>query len=459
MLKQLSKHLAAFVFGVSTLLAQPAQAELIADPEGTKITYLEPLRTGISALSLVWNMHDTGFERMQAVAAGLTSTLSGGTQTRSSYKIDSYAREKGIRHSVDIHGPHLMLTISAPAGVFPETLVHLENTLLEATYSGAWYARALEVAQPVIATLTRRPEHVLDELASYLNFAQDAETPTSANTHFQFGRPSQAVLRSGDEEVERRTFRLIRKLPMGDGQPKSLIKTWTDALLGAPDYSLPRGVIHFPDPTSTEMLILFVKAQEFEVETDQVATNLLKNYIGNGQGSEMFRVIRQEMRAAYDPQSSFYTQGKNKALMSMSATVEASRWPEVLGTIRGIYEQVRAGEIDREGLNILRNNLNRHYFESFFNDPIWGMRHYLDEYPVGAEGPIELPLFRAFSKVSADGIAETAPELLPPLDDYLLILMGGGESPSAELIANGYCALPRNTPLSHCLDQLESDQN
>ena len=56
-------------------------------------------------------------------------------------------------------------------------------------------------------------------------------------------------------------------------------------------------------------------------------------------------------------------------------------------------------------------------------------------------------------------IIANASSHLPPLDDYLLILIGGGPAPTAELKANGYCVLPPNTPLKHCLSELATVGN
>ena len=459
MLNRVSKIIAAAAIALSSMAAKPALAELIAHGDGTRVTYLEPLRTGVSALTFVWTLNEPSFDRVAAVQAGLASTLSGGTETRTSYEINSYKREKGIKHQIATNGPHLTLTVSAPNDVFPETLIHLENILLEPVYTLDWYARELENSKPVQSTLTRRPAHVLSEVANYLHFQTDDSDTQPSTAHYRFGRPAQAILRSGDQEVQQRTNRLIHKLPLGPKGWTPPLKKWTEALFGDEDVTLPKGVIHFEDPQSTEMLILFVKAQEFAEETDQVATNLLVNYVGDGQGSELFRVIRQEMRASYDPQSNFVVMGKKQALFSFSATVEASRWPEIHSRIDELYANVRQGDIDLRGLNVLKNNLNRIYFESFFNDAVWGLRHYLNEYPEGTEGVIKLPLFQAFGAVTVDGVAKASDSLLPPLDDYLLILIGGGAAPTEALKSQGYCALPRNTDLSHCLKQLSAAQN
>ncbi|AZV80452.1 hypothetical protein EBB79_12945 [Parasedimentitalea marina] len=253
----------------------------------------------------------------------------------------------------------------------------------------------------------------------------------------------------------------MNKLPKAKAKWEWPFASWANALSGIEKrpFALPTGTIYFADPNSTEMLILFVKAEEFEDEVDQVSANLLMDYIGANQGSEMFRIIRQEMRAAYNPHSDFIVMNKNKSIISLSATVEAAKWPEVHGKILEIYEDARAGKIERAGLEIDHDRLKRRYSNNFFNNPVWGAQHYLNEYPSGVEGNIEIPLFGALEDVSLDETIANTEAHLPPLEDFLLILMGGGIAPTDALMPKGYCSLPGNTPLSFCLGALLNVQS
>ncbi|WP_217354612.1 hypothetical protein [Ruegeria atlantica] len=455
------QFISSLLMVLSLLSAQQARAELIATTGDAKITYLEPLRNGISELSLVWPIDRPTKDRVAALRAGLASVVSGGTSSRSSYKIAEYRQLKGIKHFVETSRHSLMLTVSAPNEVFPETIIHLENLLLEPEYSDGWYARELQHSSSIKSTRTRRPEDVLKEVAHFLEYEPGDAVAEVGDGEFRFGRPIQAILRSGDQEVERRTLRLVNKLPRPKGKWELPFARWADALFGAneEDFTLPKGVIHFADPDSTEMLILFVKAEKFADETEQIGTNVLVDYIGANQGSEMFRIIRQEMRAAYDPRSDFVVMGKKKAIISLSATVEAVRWPEVYEKIRDIYQSVRSGKIEQEGLGIQFSQLDRAYYRDFFTEPVWGARQYLHEYPEGTDGTIEIPLFGVFQSLSLEETAANSNELLPPLEDFLLILIGGGSSPSDILPTKGYCSLPKSTPLRFCLDVLSKAEN
>lgn len=445
---------------LSFLSGQSARAELIASSKAASSVYLVPLRNGLSALTLVWQIDDPSKQRATAMIAGLSSVLSGGTASRSAFEIKEFLDLKGINQQVTSNGRTLYLTVSAPKDVFPEALVHLENVLLEATYSTDWYARQVKKLEPVLSTKTGRPDHVLSEVLDFLAY-QPQEDAVASGHGFRFGQPSQSILRSGDTEIEKRVAKLIGKLPKAETTFAGAIEKWVEGLTGgnAPGFALPSGTIHFTDAESTEMLILFVKANSFENEDQQAGANLLVDYIGAKQGSEMFRIIRQEMRAAYDPRSHFVITGKKQALIAMSATTETARWPEVYARIAEIYENTRGGKVDFAGLAIQHDLMKRRYIHSFLSDPVWAAKHYLNEYPEGIVGSFNFPLFDAIDALTLLGLVERPQDYLPPLDQFLVILIGGGDAPTGALRANGYCAQPKNAPLGHCLRELSAMQN
>ena len=82
------------------------------------------------------------------------------------------------------------------------------------------------------------------------------------------------------------------------------------------------------------------------------------------------------------------------------------------------------------------------------------MTQYLWEYPTGQAGEIRFPLFEAFATVTPQTMRREAETLLPPLDDFLLVLIGGGPAPSEDLTAQGYCQLSKGAPLQACLAHL-----
>jgi hypothetical protein len=440
---------------------QEVRAELIAISGETKFINLTPLSNGISAITLVWPIDHPTKDRVAALKAGVSSVVSGGTSSRSSYQISEFMDLKGASHHVEAVGQNLVLTVSAPNEFFPETLVHLENLLLEPEYSSDWYARRLEYLNLTNSTITRRPSDVLNEVTDFLEHEPGEEATGSNDGDFRFGRPTQVILRSEDLEVERRTLRLMKKLPTAKTKWALPIAKWVNELTGDNEkaFLLPKGVIHFADPNSTEMLILFVSAKEFANANDQLGANLLVDYIGANQGSEMFRIIRQTMRAAYDPRSDFIVMGKNKAVISLSATVEALEWPEIYSKIKDIYQGVRSGSVEQESLEVQLDKLDRSYYYDFYNDPVWGVRQYLHEHPQGVDGEILIPLFAAFQNASSEEIIEYSEHLLPPFEEFLVILIGGGNPPSDVLQSEDYCSLPKGTRLRFCLDDLSNAEN
>lgn len=444
-----------------SLSAQQVRAELVATADDTALTYLAPLRNGISTLTLVWPIVRPTKDRVAAFRASLSSVVSGGTASRSSYQIAEYKSLKGIQHIISTRGRNILLTVAAPHEVFPETLVHLENLLLEPKYSVGWYERELQSGSLQNSSKTRRPTDVLNEIAYFIQYGPGDASAKENNGKIRFGRPTQVILRSGDEEVERRVNQLLKKLPSAKAKWELPFAKWTEALIGVSEqsFALPAGTIHYADPDSSEMLILFVKAEDFEDASAQIGANLLVDYIGANQGSEMFRIIREEMRAAYDPRSNFNAINKNKVIISLSASVAAPKWPEVYNTVRDIYESVRGGNVEQEGLETLLGQMHRRYYDLFFSDTVWGVHQYLYEYPAGVVGDISFPLFDALDTVSPAELIANSEGYLPPLEEFLLVLIGGGVAPTEAIESRSYCALPKNTPLSLCLDVLSNAQN
>lgn len=354
-----------------------------------------------------------------------------------------------------------MLTVSAPHDVFPETLLYVESQLLRSEYSDDWYARELQKTKATDFLKTRRSSDIMKQVIDFLMFEPNDTADVAIDGAFRFGRPAQVILRSGDEDVKRRTERIVLNLPNAEPVWESSFLKWAEALFGAEKkpFALPNGIVHFSDQSSTEMLILFVKAEKFLEEGHQIGANVLVDYIGADFGSEMFRIIRQEMRASYNPQSGFVATDKNKAVIFLSATVEAAKWPEVYEKISDIYRKTRSGKVDQDGLKIQHGKLRNVYFSDFFREPAWAALQYLYEYPNGTEGTFSLPIFKAFGTESPAEIAANAQTYLPPLDDFLVVLVGGGEAPTDTLKSQGYCALPKNTPLRRCLDVLSNTQN
>lgn len=412
------------------------------------------MRNGLTSLTLAWKIENPTEARVAALKAGLLSVAAGGTSSRTAFEIEQFLGEKGIFQTVAQTDQFILLTISAPSEVFPETVVHLENLLLEPTYSSDWYDRARERERRFPSSQRRRPAEVLAEVATLMTFpTQEVGRQPETEGRLLFGRPHHAIVRTEDEEIERRIGRLLSKLPTAAWELP--FAQWAKLLTERKEIeALPKGVIHLADPDASEMMILFVHYGELATPKAHIGAQALMDYIGANQGSEMFRIIRQEMRAAYDPRSNFVVPAQNHGLLSFSATVKDSNWQQVFARMQEIYTSTRAGAINIAGLETQVQQLQRQYFNKFFFEPGWAAKEYLKEYPEGSSGQISIELFSAVDAAEAGEIARNAPSYLPPLDEFLIILMGGGAAPVGSIVSNGYCKLPKNSFLSLCISEL-----
>ncbi|MVO17097.1 hypothetical protein [Parasedimentitalea huanghaiensis] len=166
-----------------------ARAELVASTGKTDFAYLAPLRNGLSAITLVWSIDRPTQDRIAKLTANLSSIISGGTSSRSPYEISTFLRLKGIRQDISTNGSNLLLTVSAPEEVFPETLVHLENLLLKPEFSKGWYARELQEINLENSSKTRRPSDVLNEVSYLLAFEPDEAAIVEVMASFVLGAP------------------------------------------------------------------------------------------------------------------------------------------------------------------------------------------------------------------------------------------------------------------------------
>ena len=188
--------------------------------------------------------------------------------------------------------------------------------MLNNAFSTDWYARQHLVPQPILASKNRRPDYVVDVLADYLRFSVEHSGQETEGRTYQFGMPYQIILRDPSEDRDPLFERSVEGLPTRNAP--TLARN-----LPSQDRPLPQGLIYVADPDSSETMIFLAKRQAFDEPSDRIATNLLMDYMGAYQGSEMFRVIRQELLAAYDPRTEFRHIDKTSAILSLSATVEA----------------------------------------------------------------------------------------------------------------------------------------
>lgn len=433
--------LAAFAIFASPLAAQ---TELVASKNDPKYASLRPLTNGLSALSLMWPLNSLAENRIEATHAGLATIVNGPTPAMTAFEADTYREINGIDFGITLLPSHIMLTLSAPSDGFADAIGHMSELITSPDFSRQWYARQTVQQRPLLATKTRRPGNVTGVLSDFILFPEADDGTDTANLSFQFGMPSQIVVRH-DGDVQGEVTDFLRQLPRQNPDALQPTAVVTD---------LPKGVIYVPDPSSRETLMFLVKSETFDGAEDFVGANMLMDYMGAYQGSEMFRIIRQELRAAYNPTADFEQLGKNRALMSLSATVQSSEWPKILEEMKGIYNRVRNSDATDQGMrNVKRRALNGLEYR-FSTNARWGASQFMDEYAEGVTGQIRFPVFSAVVNANVDKIRDDAMEHLPPLDDYLLILIGGSNPPPDAMKANGYCEQPISKPLRHCLTQM-----
>ncbi len=455
-MKNLRTLLTALTLLCSTFLIAPqAQAELLAAKDSARLVSLTPLRNGTSAVTLAWSMARQTQQDVFAYRSALLSILSAGVDGKTAFEAENYRSLLGMRVNVSFENSYLMLTVTSPNESFPDAIVHLAELMKKDDFSMAWYNRSLESSSPTPAAITRRPRAVVAALDRYLSYP-DLQGADLAQRRVRFGMPQHVIARAENATHIWRVQSFVRALPRAQADAAS------DSGKPAPSNrptSLPRGTLYIADISASEMMIMLVKSHDFARESDQIAANILTDYIGGSQGSEMFKIIRQELRAAYNPSSTFEVLGKNKAISAYSATVAADEWPTLLERMKQIYSETKAGTVTQTGLKYVLSRLNRHFGNQFSTNAVWGVRNYLRQYPNGASGQITLPLFQAVVDADTAKIAQNTDRHLPDIEEYLLILIGGGAPPSAALRANGYCTQTFTQPLSVCLEQLSQAQN
>ncbi|MBR9862585.1 MAG: insulinase family protein [Rhodobacteraceae bacterium] len=434
---------------VSLFLPFMARAELVAASSDPKIAQLTPMRNGLSAVTFVWAIPDFAMNRVLALNAGLSTAISAGTAELSPFEAETYREVNGISLGISTQDSDILLTMTAPHAVFAEALAHLNALLVNPAFSRDWYKRQSLLLTPVKATKNRRPDHVINVLSDYVRFPVETDGFDTRGVEFAFGMPRQIIIRTTERDPSPLIQSAVNGLTLRNADVEPTNK---------PDrpVDLPEGIIFAPDPDGEETLILAVHHSIFENAEQQINANLLLDYMGAYQGSEMFRIIRQEMRAAYDPASDFHQIARNQALLALSATVSTPDWPAVLETIRTIYESARAGDVGAQGLANNQRRLRSGFEYRFATNPSWTAMQFLFEYPDGTTGDVKIPLFSALVQAKLETIAANGKESLPPFSDYLILLIGGTLPPDTKMQEqNGYCELPLSEPLRYCLEKLQ----
>lgn len=439
-----------FVIAFLILLPLPVQADrfLLAGEDAPAFAAIRPMSNGLSSAAMVWPIPDRAIDAVQALRAGIWARLVAGDGTLSPADTLDYLAEHEIQLSVWARNGNVTLQMSAPHDVFLEAVDWLAAVLRNPDWTHGAYLRELARVEQVPASKLRRPDDVLNALIDQTMFLAPGQGSGALGPldqlELQLGMPIQMMVRTEIEDVEALARTLAYDLPVKRGAAPQTGPMDASAF-GAGK------VIYIPDPDSTEMLVMMVTRTRFDDATEMQEARMLFDFMGLHQGSEMFRILRQERRMAYDPRSDIERLDRDLQLMSLSATVAADRWPEALDLMRGIYGRTRAGETDLQGMETTISRVTRQVNGSFATRSGWFSDHFMDEYPLGTGGQIRIPLLAAFSEIEAQDLIDDAARILPPQSDYMLVFIGGGQDPRDVLDGIEVCELPLNTFLRNCL--------
>ena len=230
--------------------------------------------------------------------------------------------------------------------------------------------------------------------------------------------------------------------------------------INKPPYKLPNGVIHLEDKKSTETLIFIGTVQNFESLIHQAESNTLYKYMGYGAGSEMFRIIRQEKRASYDPRSHFSQIGEKLAFLGLSATVGSDRWDEIYSLMFDIHNNTRMGLNTTKGLKNSHNTVINELISNLRRKPNWLVKRYLELHPEQPpKASINLELIDASFDVSVSELNNKAINILSDPSRLISIIIGGKINPKIKKDSTSYCQLPKKKPLEFCLKKLSKVQD
>ena len=429
-----------------------AQTEKATPDPDIHVTVLTALEEGQASISLVWNTTVVNPLIERQLQSILLTQLNSDSKSATARQSQDFRTINAVDYMVSSTPNHLILTMQSDQETFHDAIDHLAGKLSNRLVDPNWYKRILTNYKQVNSSKVRRPENVEIELMEYILYNDSKNTLTDIELIREALRlPNQIIFNAQDfdftSEDEGADEIIFDALFFRESQLASL---------PAPTQrTLPTGTIYVSDPEATETLIFLANSQDFETDTDQAMADTLYKYMGYGPGSEMFRIVRQEKRASYDPRSHF-TQLENKSVISgLSATVPSESWFEIYKVIAQIYENTRNGDNTLQGLENSKNSMLNGLITNLRRDPNWLVERYLELYPnEPPQGAIKLGILGASFDVKTQDLNENSKRVLKPLDQMLTIIYGGATPPPEELRQNGFCQLEINQPLADCLNQL-----
>jgi hypothetical protein len=433
---------------MATAIATPTFAQDRADDENTFITTFNTLTKGMASATMVWNLNGETVAQSNALQAFLSAKLNSGTDEIPTRDSIDFRTINAVDFMIRATPTHLLLSVEAPQETFSAAVDHLGALLAAPGVNENWLKRQTRAFRSISSTRLRTPELLESELSDYALYTGETPTLPSGSMHTEIlRRPNQIILNGKEYDFDNTADVLLAGLITIEARLNDF---------PAPERrALPRGTIHLVDPDATETLVFMGRLQEYDDVHQQAQADTLYKYMGYGPGSEMFRIVRQERRASYDPRSHFNQIGERLAITGLSATVPSTDWPEIHSVIAQIYDDARAGKNDQQGLDDSQNAMLNSMIGDLRREPDWLARRYLELYPIEPpKGRINLDLINAAFDMDTTTLNDFAADVLPPRDDMLNIIIGGSISPSAALRANGFCELQVGEPLEKCLDAL-----
>lgn len=440
------------IFGVF-FIAHSVLANTVVDDDISYITEFATLDDDIASASLVWTLNSKSKEQNRKLQAFLAAKINGPIGRKSVREIIDFRIINDINFSIDATPKHLILSMQSPKESFHTAVKHTNEILKNFEINDIWLKRKKHSFRNISSTQLRTPEILENELVDYVLYTGNDKILTKKNISSEIlRRPNQIILNARDFDFGNISNLLLEDLPAYDAILNNEINK--------PPYKLPNGVIHLEDKKSTETLIFIGTVQNFESLIHQAESNTLYKYMGYGAGSEMFRIIRQEKRASYDPRSHFSQIGEKLAFLGLSATVGSDRWDEIYSLMFDIHNNTRMGLNTSKGLKNSHNTVINELISNLRRKPNWLVKRYLELHPEQPpKASINLELIDASFDVSISELNNKAINILSDPSRLISIIIGGKINSRIKKDSTSYCQLPKKKPLEFCLKKLSKVQD
>ena len=446
------KHIYILLFGIF-FSTTSVFADTKINDDVSYVTEFATLNNNVASVSLVWALNSQTKEQNRILQAFLAAKINGPIGNKSVGEVIDFRIINDINFSIDATPKHLILSMQSPKESFHTAVKHTNEILKNFEINDIWLKRKKHSFRNISSTQLRTPEILENELVDYVLYTGNDKILTKKNISSEIlRRPNQIILNARDFDFGNISNLLLEDLPAYDAILNNEINK--------PTYKLPNGVIHLEDKKSTETLIFIGTVQNFESLIHQAESNTLYKYMGYGAGSEMFRIIRQEKRASYDPRSHFSQIGEKLAFLGLSATVGSDRWDEIYSLMFDIHNNTRMGLNTSKGLKNSHNTVINELISNLRRKPNWLVKRYLELHPEQPpKASINLELIDASFDVSVSELNNKAINILSDPSRLISIIIGGKINSRIKKDSTSYCQLPKKKPLEFCLKKLSKVQD